>query len=179
MTNITKISIAVLAILALLVGGWLAFRNVGGEIEDETTTTIESTTEAPMPDPVVIPISTAALIAQFANSAHEVVQEINTVDGANRPQNRTFTGVAIRDILAWQGVDLYTIDSNAVLNVGGSMLEPAVFLAPTTLLAWHEINHDNDNAAAYLTNARLIFGDEQGMLWGAYRQNIIELTLEF
>lgn len=142
---------------------------------DTTTTTAVATTA---PASVTIDISTAALMAAFAGTANEVVQQIAPLDAIDRVQSRTFTGVAIRDILAWQGVDLYSIN-NATLNVGGSVLQSAVFMAETTLLAWHEVNHDNDDASAYLTNARLIFGDEQGLRWGAYRQNIMEITLEF
>ncbi|MCL2531429.1 MAG: hypothetical protein FWE40_04660 [Oscillospiraceae bacterium] len=140
------------------------------------TTTTEVTTTTPAP--VVIEISVAALMAQFAGTTQEVVQQIAPLDGADRVQSRTFTGVAIRDIFTWQGVELYS-NASATLNVGGSVLQPAVFLAESTLLAWHEVNHDNDDAATDLANARLIFGDEQGLRWGAYRQNIVEITLEF
>ncbi|MCL2445367.1 MAG: hypothetical protein FWD06_01180 [Oscillospiraceae bacterium] len=146
--------------------------------EATTTTTTTATTTA-APSPVVIAISTEALMAQFAGTAQEAVQQIAPLDAIDRVQSRTFTGVAIRDILAWQGVNLHNIGSTATLNVGGSTLAADVFMAETTLLAWHEVNHNDDNAAINLTNARLIFGDEQGLRWGAYRQNITEITLEF
>ena len=157
-----------------------------------TTTVPETTTEMATRTPVVIAIDRDALMAAFAGE--EAVQRITAFDAIGREQNRTFTGVAIRDILAHNGVDLNDISSTARLvlttvNADGtvssntpathSIASYANFMAETTLLAWHEINHDADDAETLMERPRLVFGDETEALWGQFAQRVTAITLYF
>jgi len=97
----------------------------------------------------VIPINRAELVAQFADSEFEIVQQSRLVDAIGRESTRTYTGVAIRDILA-QHMDIYDIPPSATLlalshdglNVTYQFDQ---FMAETTLLAWYEDRYNDGN----------------------------------
>jgi len=188
MTNMTRISIAVLAILSLLVGGWFAFRHFNNEDPVPPCACIICEAEE---DSVAIAIDRDALIAEFEDVA--VVQTILALDAIGRENNRTFTGIAIRDILVLYDVNLDCVPATAILtlttvNAAGdahsntpathAIASPANFLAADTLLAWYEVNLDNDTSSL-LERPRLVFGNDAAVLWGQFSQRVTAMTLTF
>jgi len=138
-------------------------------------------------------------MAQFANTPQQVVQRIQAIDGIGRVQHRTFTGVRVSDILALHGVNVNNLPANATMVITTynaaetatsdtpathAIANPANFLAATTILAWHEVDHGEDDGTqntvvGYLTRPRLIFGDAAGVLWGQHSQRVVTITLTF
>jgi len=111
------------------------------------------------------------------------VQDTNAENANGIAQPRTFTGVAIRDILENEGVVLADIPATATLTVTPYAGNPATvsyanFMAPTTILAWYEYNRTT-NVNNELTRPRLAYGDASGVLWGAFTQQVVAITLYF
>ena len=100
------------------------------------------------------------------------------VDSIGRESTRTYTGVSVRNILAWQGVNLNAIPSNAKLKVTASdgltsELSRAEFMSTTTLLAWYE-DRNEGKGTVLLDAPRLVFPSG---LSGNYVQNVVSLGL--
>jgi|GEM_PF-2367130 len=204
-----RVTVAFLAILALALSLFTIFRPTNPPVCPEPpTTTVAATTAAPAttlpttitttpaatttatttttaPTPITISVTVAALRAAFDNATYRVVQETNAFNAATPPvaQPRTFTGVAIRDILENEGIVLADIPTTATLTVTPDSGNPATvsyanFMAPTTILAWYEYNR-NTSVNNVLLRPRLVFGDTSSALWGAFTQQIVSITLNF
>jgi len=146
-----------------------------------TITTTQQQTQPTVPQaPASIQVNRAALVSQFAGTAQQVVQQAHMVDTIGRESHRTYTGVAIRNILERNGVNLSAIPASATLRVAAAdgaavTLTHAEFMAPTTLLAWHEVRH-SDNSSTDLANPRLVFPSG---LSARFLQHVTTLTLTF
>jgi len=140
-----------------------------------TATTRTTTTTTPqLQAPITIQINRNALASQFAST--QVVQPAHMVDSIGRESNRIFTGIAIRDILTQNGVNLNAIPAGATLVVRAAdghnlTLSHAEFMAPTSLLAWHEVR---DGTATDLSRPRLVFPSG---LSGRFVQQVTTLEL--
>jgi len=124
--------------------------------------------------PVTVPVNRTALVSQFANTPRQVVQTSHMTDSIGRESTRVFTGVAIRDILEQNGVNLNNIPTSATLIVRthdglSSTLNRATFMANTTLLAWHEVR---DGTATDLSRPRLVFPSG---LSGNFLQQVVSI----
>ncbi|MCL2195688.1 MAG: hypothetical protein FWB76_07035 [Oscillospiraceae bacterium] len=166
MTNITKISIAVLAVLVLIVGGWLGIRHLTRDNDPPAPYTTVANQQ------VNIPVTRAGLTAM----GHSVTQTSHMVDSIGRESTRDFTGVPVPVILAAHGVDVANAAASATVLVtahdGVSFtLNRAQFSANTTLLAYVEDRGAGD--VRQLTRPRLVF--PQG-LSGTFVQQVVSIT---
>ena len=126
----------------------------------EPTTTITTiapteaptTTEAPVTQaPKVIAIDRDEIMLLFAGTEKEVTQNsIQTASpGSTSPPDRTYTGVALMEILKLNGVSLGDLTEAATLTIHGGGAKPgsvsydyALFTADTSLIAWYENGSD-------------------------------------
>jgi len=117
----------------------------------------------------------------FAANMNIVVQPSRMIATPPRePETRTYTGVALRDILEYAGVDLTEIPDLATLSVNTYDNRPVElsyvkFMASTTLLSWFE-DRNNDGNINVLTRPRIALEDDSA---GLFAQHVINLTLNF
>jgi len=130
-------------------------------------------------DPVTIAIDRGELMALYADTEFEVVQQCHLEPSAgSTPSDRTYTGVALKDILADNGVDLADIPANATLEAVASDDESVTytyeqFMAATTLLAWFE---DKNNDGKNSDVIRIALEDAEA---GYFLKDVAGLTLDY
>jgi len=130
-------------------------------------------------DPVTIAIDRDELMTLYAGTEFEVVQQCHLEPSAGgTPSDRTYTGVALKNILADNGIDLADIPENATLEAVATddvsvTYDYELFMDETTLLAWFE---DRNNNGSNSDVTRIALKDASS---GYFLQNVASLTLDY
>jgi len=148
-----------------------------------TTTTTTTPVTLPDPDPANLFSYTnfvrTDLITAFAGTTAEVTRQVNWLDSIGVPNNRTYTGVKLKVLLDYCGIDVSTLPPGTQIIAGTSDSLPFTYeyedlMDDSTMIAWLE-----DRGSGDIRNVSRFCHPDSTSNGSAGRsaQNVISLTI--
>jgi len=83
------------------------------------------------------------LIAAFAGTSKQYARQVDWLDSLDVPNNRTYTGVRLKDLLEYCGIDVNALPATATITAGTTDNRPVTYtyaeiMDNTTMVAWLE-----------------------------------------